>query len=72
MKDEGLQKETINYLKSNPDTVESITNMVKGNKGSNSGIMKSILGDKDLSASAIQYISENPALLKKAMKLVGM
>ena len=72
MKDEGLQKETINYLKSNPETVESLAGMVTKNGGSNKGIMKSILGDKTLSAAAIDYISNNPELLEKAMKLIGM
>ena len=72
MKDEGLQKETINYLKSNPETVESLTSMITKNGGANKGIMKSILGDKTLSAAAIDYISNNPELLDKAMKLIGM
>lgn len=72
MKDEGLQKETINYLKSNPETVESLAGMVTKNGGSTKGIMKSILGDKTLSTAAIDYISNNPELLDKAMKLIGM
>ncbi len=72
MKDEDLQKETIKYLKSNPETTKSVTNMVKDNKGSNKGIMKAILGDKKLSTAAIDYISKNPKLLSKAMKVIGM
>ncbi|MFT5847615.1 hypothetical protein [Psychroserpens sp.] len=72
MKDEGLQKETIDYLKSNPETAKSLANMATENKGSNSGLMKSILVDKDLSAAAIDFITKNPKLLNKAMKLVGM
>ncbi len=72
MKDDDLQKDTIDYLKSNPETTESLTGIVKENKGSNEGIMKSILGDKDLTTAAIDYISNNPELLSKAMKLVGM
>jgi ABC-type proline/glycine betaine transport system substrate-binding protein len=72
MKDEGLQKETINYLKSNPETAKSLAGMAVENKGSNSGLMKSILGDKDLSAAAIDFITKNPKLLNKAMKFVGM
>lgn len=72
MKDEDLQKDTINYLKSNPETTKSLASMVTKNKGSNEGIMKSILGDKKLSAAAIDYISNNPELLSKAMKLIGM
>ena len=35
MKDEGLQKETIDYLKSNPETTKSLTNIAAKNKGSN-------------------------------------
>lgn len=72
MKDEDLQKETINYLKSNPETAKSVAGMVTKNKGSNKGIMKSILGDKNLSTAAIEYISSNPELLSKAMKIIGM
>ncbi len=72
MKDEDLQKETIKYLKSNPETTKSLTSMVAKNKGSNKGIMKSILGDKKLSTAAIDYISKNPKLLEKAMKVIGM
>jgi len=72
MKDEGLQKETIKHLKSNPDTAKSLTNMAKKNSGSTKGIMKSILGDKDLTTAAIEYISSNPELLSKAMKVIGM
>ena len=71
-KDTGLQKEAINYLKNNPDTAKSVAGIVKKNGGSNKGLMKSILGDKDLTTAAIEYISSNPELLSKAMKLVGM
>ncbi|MGB5355927.1 MAG: hypothetical protein WBN11_04460 [Eudoraea sp.] len=72
MKDEGLQKETIDYLKSNPETTKSLTNIAAENKGSNQGIMKAILGDKDLASAAIDFISKNPELLSKAMKVIGM
>jgi len=72
MKDEGLQKETIKYLKSNPDTAKSMVGMDKKSGGSSQGIMKSILGDKTLASAAIEYISSNPKLLNQAMKLVGM
>ena len=72
MKDTDLQKQTMDYLMTNPKTTESLTSMITENKGSNSGIMNSILGDKNLSAAAIDYISSNPELLSKAMKLVGM
>ncbi|WP_034059157.1 hypothetical protein [Lacinutrix jangbogonensis] len=71
MKDEDLQKDTINYLKSNPDTAKSLTSIVLKNKESINGIMKSILGDNVLSKVAVDYISENPELLKKVMKLIG-
>lgn len=72
MKDEGLQTETINYLKSNPETTKAMAGMAKSGNVSNRGIIKSILGDKDLSTVAIDYISNNPKLLSKAMKLIGM
>ena len=71
-KDEGLQKETINYLKENPETAASVATMAKKSGGSNKGLMKSILGDKDLTTAAIEYISSNPELLSKAMKVIGM
>jgi hypothetical protein len=71
-KDEGLQKEAINYLKNNPETAVSLAGMAKKSGGSNKGLMKSILGDKDLTAAAIEFISSNPELLSKAMKVIGM
>ena len=72
LKDGDLQKSTIDYLTSNPETAASLMNLVKTNKGSNMEIMKSILGDKKLATVAIDYISKNPVLLQKAMTLVGM
>lgn len=72
MNDSDVQNSTIDYLKSNPNTIKSLTSILSKNKGSNKGIMKSILGDKKLSAAAIEYVRKNPELLKKAMKFVGM
>ncbi|MCP4884832.1 MAG: hypothetical protein GY908_13710 [Flavobacteriales bacterium] len=72
MKDEGLQKETINYLKKNPETTSALAGILTKNKGSLDGIMKSVLGDKDLTSAAIQWISNNPEMLSKVMKIVGM
>jgi hypothetical protein len=46
--------------------------MAKNSGDSSEGLMQSILGDKPLAMAAIQYISNNPKLLEKAMKLVGM
>lgn len=71
-KDEGLQKEAINYLKNNPETAASVASMAKKNGGSTKGLINSILGDKDLTTAAIEYISSNPELLSKAMKIIGM
>jgi len=73
MKDEGLQKKTIGFLKGNPDTSSALKGlMMKNNDTSTSGLMKSILGNKDLASAAIDYISSNPDLLQKAMKIVGL
>ena len=72
MKDEGLQKETIDYLKENPETASALTNILTENKGSLDGIMKSVLGDSDLTTAAIDWISKNPEMLNKVMKIVGM
>jgi ABC-type proline/glycine betaine transport system substrate-binding protein len=71
-KDPGLQKEAINYLKENPETAATVASMAKKNGGSTKGLMNSILGDKDLTTAAIEYISSNPELLSKAMKIIGM
>ncbi len=71
-KDEGLQKETINYLKENPDTANALTKIIADNKDSIDGVMKSILGDSQLTTAAIDYISNNPEMLSKVMKIVGM
>ena len=72
MKDEDLQKETIKYLKENPETASSLTKILTENKGSLDSIMKSVLGDSKLTTAAIDWISNNPEMLSKAMKIVGM
>ena len=72
MKDEGLQKETIDYLKENPETTSALTKILTDNKGSLDGIMKSVLGDSKLTTAAIDWISNNPEMLNKVMKIVGM
>jgi Asp-tRNA(Asn)/Glu-tRNA(Gln) amidotransferase B subunit len=72
MKDEGLQKEAINYLKENPETASALTKILADNKGSLDGIMKSVLGDSNLTTAAIDWISKNPEMLNKVMKIVGM
>lgn len=71
-KDAGLQKEALNYLKNNPETAASVASMAKNSGEPSQELMQSILGDKPLAMAAIQYISNNPKLLEKAMKLVGM
>ena len=72
MKDEGLQKETIDYLKNNPETTNAISKIIEDNKDSIDGIMKSVLGDSALSTAAVDWIANNPEMLNKAMKLAGM
>ncbi len=72
MKDEVLQTETTDYLKFNPETTKAMAGKVKNGNGSNQGITKSFLGDKNLSTAAIDYISSNPKLLNKTMKFIGM
>ncbi len=72
MKDEGLQKETINYLKENPETTSALTKIIADNKDSIDGVMKSVLGDSKLTSAAIDWISKNPEMLNKVMKIVGM
>ena len=71
MKDEGLQKETINYLKENPETTSALTKILADNKDS-IDVMKSVLGDSQLTSAAIDWISNNPEMLNKVMKIVGM
>ena len=70
--DAGLQKEALNYLKNNPETASSVASMAKNSGEPSQELMQSILGDKRLAMAAIKYISNNPKLLEKAMKLVGM
>jgi len=72
MKDEGLQREAFNFLKSNKDTKPSFMDLLTKNGGSSKGLIKSVLANKELATAAINYIKDNPELLKKAMKLVGM
>ena len=72
MKDEGIQKEAIDYLKNNPQTTDAISSIIAENKDSIEGIMKSVLGDSTLSSAAIDWIANNPEMLDKVMKLAGM
>ena len=72
MKDEGIQKEAIDYLKNNPETTDAISQIIADNKDSIEGIMKSVLGDSSLSTAAIDWIANNPEMLNKVMKLAGM
>ncbi len=73
LKDEDLQTQTIDFLKSNVKTKPSVLDLISKNKGgSNKTLMKSILGDKNLAKVAIDYVKNNPDLLKKAMKIVGL
>ena len=71
-KDEGLQKETVNYLKENPDTASAISKIIADNKDSLDGVIKSVLGDSSLTTAAVDYIANNPEMLSKVMKIVGM
>lgn len=71
-KDEGLQKETINYLKENPETSSALAMILTENKDSVNGVIKSILGDSQLTTAAIDWISNNPEMLSQVMKIVGM
>ena len=72
MKDEGLQEDTIAYLRDNEDTSDALTEIIEENEDSLSGIVEAIMGDSELASAAIDYISNNPELLKKAMKIIGM
>ena len=71
-KDEGLQKETVNYLKENPDTASAISKIIADNKDSLDGVIKSVLGDSSLTTAAVDWIANNPDMLSKVMKIVGM
>ena len=71
-KDEGLQKETVNYLKENPDTASASAKIIADNKDSLDGVIKSVLGDSSLTTAAVDYIANNPEMLSKVMKIVGM
>lgn len=70
--DEGVQKETIDYLKNNPETTNAISKIITDNKDSIDGIMKSVLGDSALTSAAVDWIANNPEMLNKVMKLAGM
>ncbi len=72
MKDEGLQKETINYLKENPETTNALSKILVDNKDSLDGIMKAVLGDSALATAAVDWIANNPEMLSKVMKIAGM
>lgn len=71
MNDEEVQAETISYLSKNEESTGALSKLFRQNKGSKSGIMKSILGDQKLSTMAIDYVKSNPKLLEKAMSFIG-
>ena len=72
LKDEGLQREAFNFLKSNPDTKSSFLSLLSNNKGSGQDLIKSVLGNKDLATAAVDFMKGNPDLLEKALKIVGL
>ena len=72
IKDEGLQRSAMNYLKSNPETAKSMLSAATKSEGSSTALIKTVLGNKELTAAAIEYISSNPELLSRAMKIIGM
>ncbi len=71
MKDEGLQKKAFEFLKSNPDTSKSFAGLLLDNKGSKSSLMKSVLGNKKLASVVIDYVANNPDLLKKVTSFIS-
>ena len=71
LNDDSLQSQTLDYLKSDPETATSVAKLATKSSDSK-GLMQSILGDKSLSSAAIDFITSNPELLSQAMKFVGM
>lgn len=67
-----LQDITIEYLNNNKKSKDAMAKVFEENKGEKAGMIKSILANKKLSTMAIDYIKDNPELMQKAMKAVGM
>jgi hypothetical protein len=72
MKDEEIQKATLDYLTENEDTQKQVAKIAKEAEGSKTGIMDAILKNEALTTAAIDYVKSNPELLEKAMSLIGM
>ncbi|MFK5981387.1 MAG: hypothetical protein QM499_00615 [Flavobacteriaceae bacterium] len=72
MKDKDLQKETLEYLKSNPETKSMFGKLYKENKGVAEDVMKSVLSNPKLSSKVTDWISGNPEMLNKVLSLTNM
>lgn len=72
LKDEEIQKATLDYLTQNETTQKEVAMIAKEAEASKTGIMDAILKNEALTTAAIDYVKSNPELLEKAMSLVGM
>jgi hypothetical protein len=66
-----LQDIAIEYLNDNKKSKEAMAKVFEENKGEKAGMIKSILSNKKLSTMALDYIKDNPDLMKKVMSTVG-
>lgn len=71
-KDDVLQKDLINQMKTEAATQVAMAKLNKMTGGSQKSIIKSILGNKDLTKMAIDCIKNNPGLLLEAKKFLGL
>lgn len=72
VKNEELGTMAIGHLKSDPEAKSMLGKLYSENKGSVSGIMKSVMSDPKLSSKVMDWVNNNPKVLEKAMSLVGM
>lgn len=71
-KDKVLQKGVIEALKKDEESKDVISKLENSNMVSDKNVMKNILGDKNLTQMAIDCIRNNPDLLTKAKKVIGI
>jgi len=71
VKNEELGTMAIGHLKTDPEAKSSISKLYSKNKGSVSGIMKSVMSDPKLSSKVMDWVNNNPKVLEKAMSLVA-
>ncbi|MEM9052288.1 MAG: hypothetical protein AAGC47_09575 [Bacteroidota bacterium] len=72
MEEGEVQTKTLEHLLKNEDTKEAMTMLSKEAGDSKKGLLDGLFKNEMLTTAALDYVKNNPELLEKAMKMVGM